>query len=203
MDDDLALHDTIMGKAVFTKRSYKKGEEIIEFTGDVIRYDNLPECYDHYFQIDKHYYMGPSGTYDDFINHSCNPNAGLFFERDRIILKAIKQIKEGEELFWDYSTTMDEDNWEMDCLCGSKHCRGRIRDFKYLPGQIQAKYLTLGIVPYYLVPEKEVEYASMTYPEFAFFNNSDLSFATLSKNNRYLFLSYQICFSLLPVYYRK
>jgi hypothetical protein len=44
---------------------------------------------------------------------------------------------------------MDEDEWEMDCKCKSKNCRKRIRDFKYLPKEIQEKYLRLGIIPKY------------------------------------------------------
>lgn len=62
---------------------------------------------------------------------------------------AIKDIEKGEEITWDYSTTMDEDIWEMDCNCGSKKCRKRIRDFKYLPKEIKERYVKLGIVPDY------------------------------------------------------
>ena len=64
---------------------------------------------------------------------------------------SIKDIKKGEEITWDYSTTMDEDKWEMDCVCQSKNCRKRIKDFKYLPKEIQQKYIKLGIVPDYIL----------------------------------------------------
>lgn len=39
----------------------------------------------------------------------------------------------------------------MECNCGSELCRGKVRDFKYLPVAIQQKYLDLGIVPEYIV----------------------------------------------------
>jgi len=42
---------------------------------------------------------------------------------------------------------MAEDYWEMDCRCGAKNCRGKIRDFKYLPRDLQERYINLGIVP--------------------------------------------------------
>ena len=45
---------------------------------------------------------------------------------------------------------MNKDGWEMNCNCGSNNCRGKIRDFKYLPPEIQQKYLTLDIVPEYI-----------------------------------------------------
>ena len=44
---------------------------------------------------------------------------------------------------------MNEDNWEMNCKCGSKNCRKIIKNFKYLPKKIQQKYIKLKIVPDY------------------------------------------------------
>lgn len=93
--------------------------------------------------------MGPSGDTDDFFNHSCAPNAGLKID-GKVFLIAIQNIANGDEITWDYSTTMDADDWEMDCNCGSKNCRGRIRDFKYIPQDTQKRYLDLGIVPEYI-----------------------------------------------------
>jgi len=99
--------------------------------------------------------MGPSGGIDDFFNHSCEPNAGLVIKEKKIFLKAIKNIKKGSEITWDYSTTMYEaefpDKWEMDCVCGSKKCRQRIVDFKELPKKIQLRYIKAGVVPAYIL----------------------------------------------------
>lgn len=63
----------------------------------------------------------------------------------------MRDIKKDEECTFDYSTTMDEDDWEMDCSCGSKNCRHQIRDFKYLPKKLQEKYIEMGIIPDYIV----------------------------------------------------
>jgi len=46
---------------------------------------------------------------------------------------------------------MDEDDWELDCICESKNCRKKISDFKHLPKAIQQKYIKLGIVPKYIL----------------------------------------------------
>lgn len=102
-------------------------------------------------QIGKNVYMGPSGGLDDLVNHSCNPNSGLMIQGKRAILVAIKNIRKSEEITMDYSTTMDEDDWEMDCKCQSKNCRKRIRDFKYLPKETQQAYMVWGIVPKYIL----------------------------------------------------
>ena len=151
--DKLVLKQTDIGRSVFANRNFKKMEEIIEFQGGLLTYEQLPRPYneDLYVQIGENLYMGPSGKLDDFINHSCNPNSGLRVDGRKAVLIAIKLIKKGAEITWDYSTTMNEGDWEMDCACQSRKCRGRIRDFKYLPESIQRKYFELGVVPRYIV----------------------------------------------------
>lgn len=153
----LVVGDSKLGKSVFANNNFKKGEEIIEFTGKSFTRKQLPAPYnmdnDYYVQVGKNKYLGPSGSFDDFINHSCNPNSGLIFKNNKIILTAIKNIKKGNEIMWDYSTTIDEDDWKMSCLCGSKLCRKKIRDFKYLPKKIKKKYIGLGIVPDFILKE--------------------------------------------------
>jgi hypothetical protein len=150
----LVVKNTQNGKGVFADKDFDKGEIILEFRGKFFTYEELPTPYneveDHYVQIDKNLYMGPSGNIDDFFNHSCVPNTGLKIDGKKVFLIAVSNIKKGDEITWDYSTTMDEDDWEMDCQCGNKNCRGRIRDFKYLPPDIQKKYSDLGIVPEYI-----------------------------------------------------
>jgi uncharacterized protein len=152
---DLILGQSNLGKAVFANKDFKKGEEIIEWRGPVLSKEELPPIRtaedDRFTQIDNDKYIGESGELDDFFNHSCNPNAGLLFKYKKIFLIAIKDISKGDEITWDYSTTMDEDDWEMDCMCQSKNCRKRIGDFKYLPKEIQKKYIKLGIVPKYIL----------------------------------------------------
>ena len=150
----LIVKNTKNGKGVFANKKFRSGEIIFEFHGKFFTYEKLPTPYneveDHYVQIGKSLYMGPSGGIDDFFNHSCAPNTGLKINGKKVFLIAIEDIMSGDEITWDYSTTMDEDDWEMDCECGSKNCRGRIRDFKYLPQDTRKRYLELGIVPEYI-----------------------------------------------------
>lgn len=73
-----------------------------------------------------------------------------------VTLVAIRPIASGEEITWDYSTTMSEDDWEMDCNCGAPSCRKRIRDFKYLPPKLREHYQVLGIVPEYVLEPAEM-----------------------------------------------
>lgn len=160
----LIVKNTKNGKGVFANKNFKSGEIIFEFHGKFFTFEELPTPYneveDHYVQIGENLYMGPSGGIDDFFNHSCAPNAGLKIDDKKVFLVAITDIKNGDEITWDYSTTMDEDDWEMNCECDSKNCRGRIRDFKYLPPEIQKKYLNLGIVPEYISKNFKKEFAA-------------------------------------------
>lgn len=149
----LITKETKNGKSIFSNKKFRKGEEIFEFKGNFFTFDQLPTPYnevdDHYVQIGEDLYMGPSGGQDDFFNHSCNPNSGLKINNKKVFLVAIKDIKKDEEIVWDYSTTMDEDEFEMNCNCESKNCRKIIRDFKHLPEELKQKYASLGIVPEY------------------------------------------------------
>lgn len=144
-----------LGKAVFADRDYKKDSVIVKFEGPVTEKEGLPKnlkgSMDRYVQIGTNAFMGPSDTVDDYINHSCDPNAGLRFSSVGIILVAIKPIKKGEEITWDYSTTLYKNSWKMECHCHSPNCRKIIREFKFLPKQTQIKYIKLNVVPPYIV----------------------------------------------------
>lgn len=143
------------GKGLFSKRDIKKGESILKFEGSKINVKNTlgkPENEVSYpLQFRAAYYVNPSARANyiniaapgAMANHSCDPNAGI---REDLFLVAIKDITKGEEILWDYSTSMDEDHWEMDCACGSPDCRHKIRDFYHLPQEIKEKYLKMGIV---------------------------------------------------------
>jgi len=79
-----------------------------------------------------------------FVNHSCDPNTGV---RDDVRLVALRDLIAGEEIRYDYSTTMDEDHWTLQCRCGSRGCRGVVRDFKWLPKDTKLHLLRQNIVP--------------------------------------------------------
>ncbi len=141
------------GKGVFTNRDLKKGDKIIDFKGKYFTFKQLPSPYDkvedHYVQIGKNLLLGPSNSLDDYINHSCSPNSGLIIKNKKARLISIKNIKKGKEITWDYSTSMNEDDFTMKCNCKSKNCRKIIKDFKYLPKKVKEKYIELGIIPKY------------------------------------------------------
>ncbi|MDP3640140.1 MAG: SET domain-containing protein [Nanoarchaeota archaeon] len=149
----LILGQSEHGKAVFANRNFKKGNKLLEFKGGLLTKEQLttPDIVNHSLQVNTNTYLGPSSDLDDFLNHSCDPNSGVKMKKNQAILVAMRTIKKSEEITLDYSTTMDEDEWELDCRCKTKNCRKKIRDFKYLPKEIQRNYIRLGIVPQYIL----------------------------------------------------
>jgi hypothetical protein len=105
---------------------------------------------DYYLQVGDNLFLGPSGEIDDYINHSCDPNSGVVIEGKTSKLIAIETIECGEEIRFDYSTTMYRPVLVMKCWCGSHNCREKVVDFIYLPEEVQAKYIALGVVPQYI-----------------------------------------------------
>tara|TARA_Y100000034_G_scaffold133891_1_gene200805 strand:+ start:260 stop:658 length:399 start_codon:yes stop_codon:yes gene_type:complete len=120
----------IEGKGVFAKEDISKKEEIIEYTGELIskeegtkRADSqLEKGHVYIFELnDKYDIDGSKNKIAKYINHSCEPNCESVIYNDKEIwIVAIKDIKKGEELTFDYELTGDK---VIRCNCGSKKCR--------------------------------------------------------------------------------
>jgi hypothetical protein len=87
-------------------------------------------------------------------NHSCNPNAGL---RKISELFALRNIKKGEEITYDYSATVGPNIvfslWSMACDCGSKNCRKIIGNVLTIPEKTIKRYNKLGALQDYIKQE--------------------------------------------------
>ena len=69
------------------------------------------------------------GNESRWINHSCDPNCETFEEDDRIFVYALRSLKPGDELLYDYKIVPAERRTkklekEFACHCGSAKCRG-------------------------------------------------------------------------------
>ncbi|MBI4135925.1 SET domain-containing protein-lysine N-methyltransferase [Candidatus Uhrbacteria bacterium] len=134
------------GRGVFAVKPINKDEQILEFTGPIISSEQaLQKPMDKMscpLQIESTKYIDIQEP-GVLVNHSCSPNTGI--KNDRFLV-ALKDILPGQEIFYDYSTTMDEDNWTLSCECGCQNCRHTIGDFRHLPLDVQKKYFELNIV---------------------------------------------------------
>jgi uncharacterized protein len=132
----------IQGRGVFATRKIRKGEEIIEYTGEIIDEDEADRRYPwtdderHHtflFRLDDGSVIdaGPKRTAAKYINHSCDPNSEAVEEDGRIFIYALREIAKGQELTYDYHFILDEPHNAANkklypCNCGSKKCRGTI-----------------------------------------------------------------------------
>jgi hypothetical protein len=57
------------------------------------------------------------------VNHSCHPNCRAEEERGRVWISALRNIKAGEELTYDYALK-NRGSVAMPCHCGARNCRG-------------------------------------------------------------------------------
>jgi hypothetical protein len=140
------------GRGLFASRPVLPGQPILVFAGPVLDHGGvlaLGEDQAYALQIGPDEYLDtmPPGRYT---NHSCDPNAGIMNDR---VLVALRPIVTGEEIRFDYSTTMSEDHWTMECRCGEPFCRRVILDFHHLPPITQNRYLQLGVVQRFIVDE--------------------------------------------------
>lgn len=156
MREKIYVSESTLGLGLFAKVQIEPRNPIFYLTGRWIDFEEAvaAEYGEHSIQVGLDRYVSTHSTarYPHsparYLNHSCSPNAGFV---DEIRLIALNRIYPGEEICFDYSTTMLERYWELDCMCSSSECRGRIRDFDLLPQSIQQHYINLGIVPDYIL----------------------------------------------------
>ncbi len=134
-----------VGLGVFANRDIEAGEKILTFGGPIIDFAETRrrgpwECMAVQIGHDRYYDTRPPGV---FVNHSCEPNAGIRNDKQ---LVALRSIRKHEEIRFDYSTTMEEQSFTMRCLCGAASCRGMVRDFSTLPAELRQRYIAHQIV---------------------------------------------------------
>ena len=130
----------VHGKGVFALQPIAAGERIIEYKGEVItwpealrRHPHDPKDPNHtfYFHVDDKHVIDAKvgGNAARWINHACAPNCQADETEGRVFIKALRALKPGEELFYDYGLIIDERytpklKREYACRCGAKTCRG-------------------------------------------------------------------------------
>ena len=151
----------VHGKGVFALQDLAEGETLIEYVGEVISWDEAQDRHPHdpkdpnhtfYFHVNEDRVIDAlyGGNPSRWINHSCNPNCEADEENERIFIKALRNIKAGEELSYDYGLIIDEPytkklKAEYPCWCGHANCRGTLlspkdrADTPKIPSQKKSK----------------------------------------------------------------
>lgn len=93
------------GLGLFARVPIKKGQFIIRYTGKKIRTDTADDLDTRYlFEINTRWTIDGSNRRNRarYINHSCRPNAEVYFVKHVIKIRAIKNIKPGDEITYHY-----------------------------------------------------------------------------------------------------
>jgi hypothetical protein len=126
---EVQKRDVTGGKAVFARDVIEPGELVAVWTGRIVFTEQLHELPEeirrHTVQVEEGLYLASHAPDEgpDFINHSCEPNAGL---DGQIAIVALTRIPPGEEVTIDYAMCDGSPYDEFDCACGSAICRGRV-----------------------------------------------------------------------------
>jgi SET domain-containing protein len=130
----------VHGRGVFAAAPIARGERVIEYKGELITWKEALRRHPHdpaqpnhtfYFHIDdKHVIDGKvAGNSSRWINHACQPNCEAEQVGNRVFIHALRALKPGDELFFDYGLVIDERHTaklkkDYECRCGMANCRG-------------------------------------------------------------------------------
>jgi uncharacterized protein len=135
----------IHGRGLFAAEPFAGGEVVCVKGGHVFDRATLAGMAGWYraaeIQVAEDLFIGPLDEAERegsmvFSNHSCDPNIGV---RGQIVFVAMRPVAAGEELTHDWATT-DDDDYELDCNCGSAVCRRRITGQDWRRPDLQQKY---------------------------------------------------------------
>lgn len=137
---------TIHGRGLFAKEHIHKGELISIQTGHVIQKNDLGQIEktagSYWFQIRDNFYLSPLTPQEAnetalYINHSCDPNAGVDGD---IGLIAIRDIQPNEEICYDYSMDTSDPEYSFRCTCKSSMCRKTVTGNDWKDKNLQKRY---------------------------------------------------------------
>ncbi len=151
---EVDVRETPYGKGVFATANIAKDERVIAFGGYMLSEKGLTSLskalQEHPFQVADDLFFGQIAEHElstaDYLNHSCEPNSGF---KGQAFVVTMRDIKAGEEITIDYamctSSTLLRD---IECLCGTKSCRGTTRHDDWKDTTLQEKYA--GYFQWYL-----------------------------------------------------
>ena len=141
-----ALH----GRGTFGTRHLDKGTLLMVIGGHLLTCEEeaaLPQSMqDAGVQIASDLVLSPRTSElaggINYVNHSCDPNAGF---HGQIFLVAMRDIAQGEEITFDYAMCLGDGPhaaapYRLECQCGSAQCRGWITDRDWAIPALQARY---------------------------------------------------------------
>lgn len=134
--DGVAVRPCVKGRGVFATRDFQKGETVVVGKREGI----VPERTVYSLQMEQDLHV-QFDVPSRLINHSCGPNTGVRNNQyGGYDFVALEDIRQGDEITFDYETTEYISIAVPSCLCGSLACRGRIIGWHGLDENVRARY---------------------------------------------------------------
>ncbi len=114
------------GYGLLAGQAIPAGELLAVWGGRIITREELSQLGDilqrHSIQVEEDLFQvnDVEDELSDYVNHSCDPNAGL---SGQIALVARRDIAAGEEICFDYAMSDGSPYDEFECHCGARNCR--------------------------------------------------------------------------------
>ncbi|MFN8486514.1 MAG: SET domain-containing protein-lysine N-methyltransferase [Caldilineaceae bacterium] len=140
---EVRVHSDKGGMGVFAREPILANEVLAVWSGRIYTYAELRQLasikQQHSLQVEEGLYLttGAEDEPADYINHSCNPNAGL---DGQIVLRAMRTIEPDEEICYDYAMSDGSPYDEFECTCGAPNCRRYITGKDWQRPDLQKKY---------------------------------------------------------------
>lgn len=110
-----------VGLSLFTRVPFKKGDVVIEYKGVPMPTEEADKLSTRYlFDLENGITIDGAARSNTarYINHSCRPNCASDTRDNRVFIDAIRNIKAGEELSFDYGEEyFDEFIKPVGCKC--------------------------------------------------------------------------------------
>ena len=140
----VVLESPIHGYGVFSTEPLRRGQFIAELRGSRVRYEptiyGQSNRYGDWIGIGKNTWIDPIDEFQ-YLNHSCNPTAGLKGTR-KLRLYALRDVAPGEEITIDYSTTEEDPDYCFETSePDSPHKRRFVGPIQTLPEAVYMSYL--------------------------------------------------------------
>jgi hypothetical protein len=115
----------------FARADIPAGTHVIEYVGEKItKAESLRRCEannEYIFTLDDEHDLDGNVPWNParLLNHSCAPNCEAVLDEGRIWIIALRDIRPGEELTFNYGYDL-ENYREHPCRCGAVECAGYI-----------------------------------------------------------------------------
>jgi uncharacterized protein len=130
------------GHGVYAREPIRRGELLVVFAGSAVEGSEIaalpPDRRRLLLQVeDDLYLLSEVEGWADWVNHCCEPNAGL---RGQVSLVAMRDIAAGEEICYDYAMSDGSAYDGFDCCCGATTCRRRVSGDDWMKEELWERY---------------------------------------------------------------